>query len=71
MERKSVLKIGDIPKKDLEYAEELFKAYIFFRERVNALSVAQTGRFEEILLNDVLILRIDAVEIENAFILFY
>ncbi len=69
-ERKSVLKIGDIPKKDLEYAEELFKAYIFFRERVNALSVAQTGRFEEILLNDVLILRIDAVEIENAFILF-
>jgi uncharacterized protein with ParB-like and HNH nuclease domain len=68
--RKSVLKISDIPKKDLEYAEELFKAYFFFREKVSALSVSETEKFEEILLNDVLILRIDAVEIENAFILF-
>ena len=29
-----------------------------------------TEKFEEVILNDVLILRIDAVEIENAFILF-
>ena len=68
--RKSVLKFADIPTVDREYAEELFKAYIFFREKISALSVAQTEKFEEILLNDVLILRIDAVEIENAFILF-
>ena len=69
-QRKSVVKFTDVPKKDLEYAEEMFKAYIFFREKVSHLTVSQTEKFEEILLNDVLILRIDAVEIENAFILF-
>lgn len=69
-QRKTVAKFTDIPKKDLEYAEELFKAYIFFREKVSALTISQTEKFEEILLNDILILRIDAVEIENAFILF-
>jgi uncharacterized protein with ParB-like and HNH nuclease domain len=69
-ERKTVLKFSEVPKKDIEYAEELFKAYIFFREKVSSLTVSQTEKFEEILLNDILILRIDAVEIENAFILF-
>jgi uncharacterized protein with ParB-like and HNH nuclease domain len=69
-QRKTALKFADVPKKDLEYAEELFKAYVFFREKVSSLTVSQTEKFEEILLNDILILRIDAVEIENAFILF-
>jgi len=69
-QRKTVVKIADVSKKDLEYAEELFKAYIFFRDKINPLTIAQTEKFEEILLNDILILRIDAVEIENAFILF-
>jgi uncharacterized protein with ParB-like and HNH nuclease domain len=69
-QRKTALKFADVPKKDLEYAEELFKAYIFFREKVSSLTVSQTEKFEEVLLNDILILRIDAVEIENAFILF-
>ena len=69
-QRKTALKFSDVPKKDLEYAEELFKAYVFFREKVSSLTVSQTEKFEEILLNDILILRIDAVEIENAFILF-
>lgn len=68
--RKSVFKFADIPSKDLEYAEELFKAYFFFKEKISSLSKDQTEKFENLFLNDVLILRIDAMEIENAFILF-
>jgi uncharacterized protein with ParB-like and HNH nuclease domain len=68
--RKSSLKIADIPAKDSEYAEELFKAYFFFRDKINMLTQSETEFFERVLLNDVLILRIDAMEIENAFILF-
>ena len=68
--RKNSSKLTDIPLKDFEYAEELFKAYYFFREKINILTKDQTEKFEKLLLNDVLILRIDAMEIENAFILF-
>ncbi len=68
--RKTVVKLADVSKKDLEYAEELFKAYIFFREKISSLTISETEKFEEVLLNDILILRIDAIEIENAFILF-
>ena len=68
--RKKIVRISDVSPKDLEYAEELFKAYIFFREKINILTKDQTEKLEELLLNDVLILRIDAVEIDNAFILF-
>ena len=68
--RKSAAKISDIPSKDYEYAEELFKAYFFFREKISVLTKDETEKFEQLLLNDVLILRIDAMEIENAFILF-
>jgi len=68
--RKNIVRISDVPSQDMEYAEELFKAYIFFRGKIGALSKDQTEKFEELLLNDVLILRIDAVEIDNAFILF-
>jgi uncharacterized protein with ParB-like and HNH nuclease domain len=68
--RKNIIRISDVPLQDMEYAEELFKAYIFFRGKISALSKDQTEKFENLLLNDVLILRIDAVEIENAFILF-
>lgn len=68
--RRSIVKFGDLPSVDLEYAEELFKAYIYFREKISKLNKQQTELFEENLLNNVLILRIDAVEIENAFILF-
>lgn len=68
--RKNASKLADIPSKDFEYAEELFKAYFFFREKISILTKEQTEKFEHLLLNDVLILRIDAMEIENAFILF-
>ena len=69
-ERKNIVRISDVPSQDMEYAEELFKAYIFFRGKISVLTKEQTLKFEELLLNDVLILRIDAVEIDNAFILF-
>lgn len=68
--RKNASKLSDIPSKDFEYAEELFKAYFFFREKISTLTIDQTEKFEHLFLNDVLILRIDAMEIENAFILF-
>ena len=68
--RKRIARLSDIPAQELEYAEELFKAYIFFRGKISVLTKEQTEKFEELLLNDVLILRIDAVEIDNAFILF-
>lgn len=68
--RKSILKFGDLPTADLEYAEELFKAYVYFRERISNLNKIEAEKFENNLLNNVLILRIDAVEIDNAFILF-
>lgn len=69
-ERKNIARISDIPSQDMEYAEELFKAYIFFKGKISVLTKDQTKKFEDLLLNDVLILRIDAIEIENAFILF-
>ena len=69
-ERKNIVRISDVPSQDMEYAEELFKAYIFFRGKITVLTKEQTQKFEDLLLNDVLILRIDAVEIDNAFILF-
>ena len=69
-ERKNIVRISDVPSQDMEYAEELFKAYIFFRGKISVLTKEQTQKFEDLLLNDVLILRIDAVEIDNAFILF-
>ncbi len=68
--RKTLVRISDVSSKDMEYAEELFKAYLFFREKISVLTKSQTEKFEDLLLNDVLILRIDAVEIDNAFILF-
>ena len=68
--RKNIIRISDVPLQDMDYTEELFKAYIFFRGKISALSKDQTEKFEDLLLNDVLILRIDAVEIDNAFILF-
>jgi len=68
--RKSASKLSEIPSKDYEYAEELFKAYFFFREKITMLTKDETENLERLLLNDVLILRIDAMEIENAFILF-
>jgi len=69
-ERKNIVRISDVPSQDMEYAEELFKAYVFFRGKISVLTKDQTEKFENLLLNDVLILRIDAVEIDNAFILF-
>lgn len=68
--RKSIVKFGDLPTADLEYAEELFKAYVYFREKISKLNKIEAEKFENNLLNNVLILRIDAVEIDNAFILF-
>ena len=68
--RKSATRLADVPSQDAEYAEELFKAYFFFREKISGLTQAETELFETVLLNDILILRIDAMEIENAFILF-
>jgi hypothetical protein len=44
-QRKTALKFGDVPKKDIEYAEELIKAYIFFREKVSSLTITQTEKF--------------------------
>ena len=68
--RKILLRIPDAPPKDLEYAEELFKAYLFFRDKISVLSKEKTEILENSLLNNVLILRIDAIQIDNAFILF-
>jgi uncharacterized protein with ParB-like and HNH nuclease domain len=68
--RKTLVKASDYAGKSSEHTDELFNAYVFFRERIVKLTKEETLILEEKLLNDLLILRIDAVEIENAFILF-
>ena len=68
--RKTLGRIAEAPSKDLEYAEELFKAYIFFREKISLFSKEKTAILEDCLLNNMLILRIDAIQIDNAFVLF-
>lgn len=68
--RRSIVKASDYTGKDADHAEELFAAYIYFRSKITKLTKEQTIVLEEKILNDLLILRIDAIEIENAFILF-
>lgn len=67
--RKKITKLEDV-KSGLEYSEELFKAYMFFREKIIALTQEETSRLETNLLYKVYVLRIDAIKIDNAFILF-
>lgn len=67
--RKKITKLDDV-KSGLEYSEELFKAYMFFREKIINLSQEKTSHLETNLLYNVYVLRIDAIKIDNAFILF-
>ena len=69
-ERKNFVDLKKLTDQEKDHAEELFSAYKFFREEIGTLGVDDLIEYERRLLNDFLVLRIDAVEIDNAFILF-
>lgn len=68
--RREFIDLKKLTEQERDHAEELFGAYKYFREQINTLNVDELLEYENRLLNDVLILRIDAVEIDNAFVLF-
>ena len=68
--RKKFVDLKKLTDQEKDHAEELFGAYKYFREQINTLSVDELIEYENRLLNDILILRIDAVEVDNAFVLF-
>jgi uncharacterized protein with ParB-like and HNH nuclease domain len=69
-ERKNFVDLKKLTDQEKDHAEELFSAYKYFREEIGTLGVDELIEYERRLLNDFLVLRIDAVEIDNAFILF-
>jgi len=69
-ERKNFVDLKKLTDQEKDHAEELFSAYKYFREEIGTLGVDDLIEYERRLLNDFLVLRIDAVEIDNAFILF-
>lgn len=69
-DRKRFEDVKNLSEQEKDHAEELFAAYKYFREEIGNLEVDKLIEYENRLLNDFLVLRIDAVEIDNAFILF-
>ncbi len=69
-ERKKFTDLKKLSEQEKDHAEELFSAYKYFRDEISKLNVDALLDYETRLLNDFLVLRIDAVEIDNAFVLF-
>ncbi len=70
VERKKFTDLKKLTEQERDHAEELFSAYRYFRDEIEGLNFDQLLNYEQRLLNDFLVLRIDAVEIDNAFVLF-
>ena len=70
VERKKFTDLKKLTEQERDHAEELFYAYRYFRDEIEGLNFDQLLNYEQRLLNDFLVLRIDAVEIDNAFVLF-
>jgi uncharacterized protein with ParB-like and HNH nuclease domain len=64
--------ISDVKRQisDLSHHEELFLAYLYFKDQILKLTEKQLGRLEETLLSSIFVLRINAGTISNAFVLF-
>ena len=68
--RKIFVDLKSLSDQEKDHASELFSAYKYFRDEIGKLTFASLVEYESRILNDFLVLRIDAVEIDNAFILF-
>jgi uncharacterized protein with ParB-like and HNH nuclease domain len=68
--RKFVSKLSDVSDLDLEHGEELLAAYIQLKKKLSNFNAADLLKFENTLYFNFLILRINALEEANAFLLF-
>jgi len=68
--RKFVTKLSDVAEQDLEHGEELLAAYIQLKKKLSDYGAAELLKFENTLYFNFLILRINALEEANAFLLF-
>ena len=68
--RKFVSKLSDVSDLDLEHGEELLAAYIQLKKKLSSYGAIELLKFENTLYFNFLILRINALEEANAFLLF-
>lgn len=69
-DRKHLVNIKTLPDSVRNHSVELVAAYQFFKSQIANLDVQDLENYERALLTSFVMLRIDAIEIENAFLLF-
>lgn len=69
-DRKFVSRLADVSDQDLEHGEELLSAYLQLKKKLSGFDVDKLLKLENTVYFNFLILRINALEEANAFLLF-